>query len=213
MSGQDKIFISGFPRAGTSVMRRLLISFEGCRVNVKVPEEHPIIDTTDYNVKKQPFGYFKRFAPKYSYEELINEYGYKIISMVRDPRDVLVSIHKSKPDDYWVEPRIVIRNCREYLRNVNNRDVLFIRYEHLVTNVVEQLDKIANFIGHPYGDDYKNWYKFPDEEANINLSLNSPRPLDTSSIGNWNKPEHVERIKAVMTDELRYFIVKLGYRL
>jgi len=209
-----KIFISGFPRAGTTMLRRIMLSFDGCRINRKVSEEHPITDVTNYNVKKQPFGYFKRFAPPYNYKELIESHHYKIISMLRDPRDVLVSKHREIGSDiyrYWVEPRIVIRNCKEYLNNIGNPDVLFIRYEDLVRYTEQELFRISVFINRSYNDDYKKWYVFNDEELTIHRAVNSPRKIDTNSIGNWKLEKHKERLESVMTDELKYYIKKLGY--
>lgn len=160
---------------------------------------------------KQPFGYFDDFPPPYDYDLLINKYGYRIISMVRDPRDVLVSKHMGDLSKYWVEPKFIYINCEEYLKRQNNPDVLFVRYEQLVIDPAREMQRISDFIGCGYSKDFVNFYKLPEAGLDKNRSLNGPRKISTTSIGNWKKQEHEERIKEIMTDELKYHIKKLGY--
>lgn len=215
MSGINKIFISGFPRAGTTMMCLMMNYFNNCDVHSKA-EENPIVASSSkiikkYMVIKQPFGYYEDFPPPYSYKSLISDYGYKIISMVRDPRDILVSRHKSNLDIYWVPFEIVIRNCKEYLDNLNNPNVLFVRYENLVLNADVEMSRVSSFIGCGYSKDFVNFYKLPDAYLDKNKSLNIPRKIGTDSIGNYKKEYHRERIKSVMTGELKYYIKKLGY--
>lgn len=211
----NKILISGFPRGGTTMLCLMMKYFDGCDIHSKT-EEHPIISASastnkKYVVIKQPFGYYEDFPPIYDYKGLISDYGYKIISMIRDPRDVIVSRHRSNLNIYWVSIDIVLRNCKEYLDNLNNPDILFIRYEDLVTKANVEMDRISDFIGCSYSNDFTNFYKLPDARLDKNKSLNEPREISTKSIGNWKKEEHGERIKEVMTDELKYYIKKLGY--
>lgn len=230
VDNRDKIFISGFPRAGTTMLCLMMNYFDNCDVHSKA-EEHPVIAASSdlsehyrsfygeiykkiykkYLVIKQPFGCYEDFPPAYNYKDLIFDYGYKIISMVRDPRDVFVSKHRRNPNIDWVSPNMVLRNCKEYLNNLDNPGVLFIRYEDLVTKADIEMDRISNFIGGAYSKDFVNFYKLPDAQLDKNISLNGPREINTTSIGNWKKKEHEERIKEVMTDELKYYIKKLGY--
>jgi hypothetical protein len=165
-------------------------------------------------VIKQPFGYFEDFPPAYDYRLLVsNRYSYRIISMVRDPRDVLVSKHANDLNKYWVRLEVVIRNCEEYLKNLTNPDVLFVRYENLVTNPCREMDRVSFFTGFTYNSFFMDFYKLEEATWVINNSLNGPRKLDTDSIGNWKKREHKKRMKEVMTDQLKDYIVKLGYKL
>lgn len=213
--GFKKILISGMPRAGTTMLMLMMTSFKNCYVFTDM-ERHPLIVVPQYNrnnfVIKHPFGYFEEFPPPYNYRELCDRYNYKIISMLRDPRDVLVSKHKKDLSKYWVEPLFVYRNCEEYLMNIDNPKVLFVRYEDLVTTTESQMNKISEFLGFECTDTYKSFFELKAAQNGVNISLNSPRPIDKDSIGNWKKEEHAERIKEVMDDTLISYIKILGYR-
>ena len=112
----NKVLISGFPRGGTTMFNLIIQYFNGCDVRSK-EEIHPVamanfLETSEkYVVIKQPFGYYEDFPPPYNYKDLISKYNYKIISLVRDPRDVGVSIHPVHPGKYWIPLKIIIRNC------------------------------------------------------------------------------------------------------
>jgi len=211
---QSGVFISGFPRAGTTMLCLIMNYFENCDVHSNF-ERHPddfyrLETDKKYLVIKQPFG-VKEFTPLYTYRSLITDHGCKIISLLRDPRDVAVSRHAIAPSIYWVSLGIIIRNCEEYLKNINNKNVLFIRYEDLVTDTENELNKISNFLDCSYSNDFENFYTLDDAKLEKNKSLGTLRKIDSDSIGQWKREEHKERIKSIVTPELREYIKKLGY--
>jgi len=211
----SNVFISGFPRAGTTMLHLIMNYFDDCDV-YSDKERHPsdflkLHSNKKYLVLKQPFGYYEDFPPPYNYISVQNDYNCKIISLVRDPRDVLVSVHASNPSIYWVPLEIVIRNCKEYLKHINDPNVLFIRYEDLVSNTIQELDKISTFLNVFYTNDFRDFYKHPDATLTKNNSLGILREINTDRVNNWKAEEHNERIKSVMSDELKMYIYKLGY--
>lgn len=211
----SNVFISGFPRAGTTMLCLMMNYFKNCDVHSD-QERHPsdfsrLKTTKKYLVLKQPFGYYDDFPPPYNFNSVQEDYGCKIISLFRDPRDVLVSIHASNTSIYWVPLEIVIRNCKEYLKHKNNSNVLFIRYEDLVSNTTQELDKISSFLGITYSTEFKDFYKQPDAKLKKNNSLGSLREINTDGINGWKNEIHKERINEVMTDELKMYINKLDY--
>jgi len=188
--------------------------FENCDVHSD-SERHPndfytLKTYKKYVVIKQPFG-VKDFTPLYTYESLITDHKCKIISLLRDPRDVAVSKHAAYPDIYWVSLEMILRNCKEYLKNVNNSSILFIRYEELVTHPKNELDKISMFLDCNYSDDFENFYTLDDAKLEKNKALGTLRKIDSNSVGQWKREEHKERIKSIVTPELREYIKKLGY--
>ena len=73
MNGINNVFISGFPRAGTTMLCLMMNYFENCEAHSDA-ERHPsafsILKTDKkYLVLKQPFG-CKEFLPIYTYETL-----------------------------------------------------------------------------------------------------------------------------------------------
>jgi hypothetical protein len=212
------VFISGFPRAGTTMMCLLMTYFDDCFVFSK-EERHPlerpgrvvVPNTYKYFVIKQPIGYSDIFTPEYTCRLLTEQYGYKIIFMVRHPLDVLVSRHKFNPSIYWVEPERIITGSQCYVDNLDNTNVIFVRYENLVEDPRAELSRVSDFIGCPFNDTFNNFYNLPQAKLKKNQSLNSPRPIDKNSINNWKKEEHIERVKEVLTPELENYIKILGY--
>lgn len=208
------IFISGFPRAGTTMLCLMMNYFEDCDVYSDA-ERHPsdfaILESNKKHiVLKQPFGVLE-FTPLYDYKSLNSDYGCKIVSLVRHPFDVGTSIHANDRSIYWVPIDMIIRNCEEYLNNQDNTDVLFVRYEDLMRDTAKELDRVSEFLGcsHNYG--FWDFYKHPHAALSKNNSLNEPRKIDTNSIGRWKEEEHAIRVMELKASELVEYIEKLGY--
>jgi len=214
MNDVTNVFISGFPRAGTTMLCLMMNYFEDCEVHSD-GERHPgdfsLLKTNKkYLVIKQPFG-VKDFTPLYTYESLESDYNCKIISLVRDPRDVGTSIHAADPSRYWVTSGMIIRNCEEYLNNIDNPNVLFVRYEDLVNDTSIELDRIATFLGTTYSSNFENFYTLSNASLLKNNSLGKPRQINNKSVGEWRKEKHSKRVKELMTPKLQEYITKLGY--
>jgi hypothetical protein len=191
--------------------------FEGCAVRSEA-ERHPdrffeYKTSKKYLVLKQPFGYYEEngFFSERSLGKIKDKYNCKIIFMVRHPLDVGVSIHKSNPGIYWVPLNIIIRNCEAYLRNLSDPQVLFVRYEDLVAETKTEMERISEFIGCQYTDGFWQFYKHPHAGLPKNMSLDRPREISSESIGNWREDKHINRVKELLTPELREYINKLGY--
>lgn len=214
MNIKINVFISGFPRAGTTMLCLMMNYFNDCDVYSDA-ERHPqdflTLETNKkYLVLKQPFG-VKSFIPLYTYESLELDYKCKIISLVRDPRDVGTSIHVIDSSRYWCSIGMIIRNCEECLKNIDNQNVLFVRYEELVTNTEKQLDRVSDFLGCNYSKNFVNFYKLEHAKLKKNDSLGVRRKINAASIGRWKEKKHAKRIAELMTPKLQEYIKKLGY--
>lgn len=215
MAKAQRILITGPARSGTTMLLLMMQYFK--RVYCFVKEEaHPLTSIVDsmYNVYckdyqyicfKQPYGYYEEFPPKYLFSDLF-EKDWKIISLMRDPRDVFVSKHLLNPTKYWVDPIIWKRTAEQILLNINNPNLLVIRYEDLVTSSDKIINVIEAFLKIKCDGNYKDFFKTEAASYEKNNSLNGARPISNSSIGNWKKPEHAQRIKETITPD----IIKLG---
>lgn len=82
------------------------------------------------------------------------ENGYKSIAIIRDPRDVLASANYPKKVKYLggKKPALFIlktwRKSAEYIHLLkNNSNFHFLRYEDLVTQPYQELNRITDFLG------------------------------------------------------------------
>lgn len=136
----------------------------------------------------------------------------RLLHVVRDGRDVVTSRHTSKPDAYWVEPKRWIEDVSAGLALRDHEKVHTLRYEDLVMETEETLERLGAFLGEELSGFAESWV----ERARIR-SFESPerrpaRPLDRSGIGRWQKPEHRERAEALMRHpRARDLLAELGY--
>lgn len=214
------IFITGPGRSGTTLLLSLMTRFPACKVNTQ-REVHPLdiktitdgmkeISTYKYYVIKQPYNTY--FVPKYSYQQLISN-GYKIISIIRDPRDILVSRHSANLKKYWLDVNNLKLAAIEHLKFANRHEVLEVKFESLITNTESIMDCIASFIGCEYSKPIGDFYKSFPAKTVLAKALNGIRPIDPNNIGNWNLPQNKDRTVEIMKDnELVEIIEKLGYK-
>jgi hypothetical protein len=122
-------------------------------------------------------------------------YDWKIIWMLRDGRDVIVSKNENNiyhcPVERWVKVH------EEFFSYYFRENVLIIRYEELVNFPNNIMNDVGNFIEQKYQSDFHNFY----QNININNKMNigiKPRKIDTKSIGNWKNPAHKKVINSAM---------------
>jgi hypothetical protein len=135
-----------------------------------------------------------------------------VIYMIRDPRDMVVSVHGSRPDEFWCSLRFW-KEFNKYYREVSDHPrVMTVRYEDLVSDpdgVQEKLQDKMPFLAMKK--------KFSSYHENITVSgesleaLRGIRPISRASIGRWR--DYLPRISRQLelhgdiSDEL----IKFGY--
>jgi hypothetical protein len=134
------------------------------------------------------------------------------VFMVRDPRDVVVSVHRMRPDIYWTNLRLwnlswdAIRNCRDHER------LLLIRYEDLV-RVPDEVQATI-FARMPFLKQklpFSQFHQHSKPSPQSRQAMHGVRPVSDSSIGVWR--QHKARLAGqlelhgTVTDVL----VDLGY--
>lgn len=213
---REQVLVTGSPRSGTTMLILMMKYFEGCNV-YSDKERHPLHPNKlmwhqyQYVVIKQPYGYYEHFPPYYDFQMLFKR-KYKIICMIRNYRDVLVSRHANNPEVYWVWPTIWIRCARQIIMNIDNPRLLMVKYEDLVSDSKKQMDRISNFLGCNYKENYIKFYETDDAKNPKNNSLNGPRSISKDSINNWSKPEHKDRVEYLTQFvELEELNNQLGY--
>jgi hypothetical protein len=211
-----QVLITGSPRAGTTMLTLMMHCFSNCDVYSNY-ERHPLHSNkfnetqNEYIIYKHPYGYFEEFFPYYDYQMLIDK-GFKIISIIRNSRDVLVSRHQSDLSKYWVPVNIWKRVAKEVIKHKDDDDICNIKYEELVVLPYNTIDKISHYLECPYDNSFEDFFKLDNAELDKNKSLGKRREIDISSINNWAKDEHKEYIEELKKDtELVELDNELGY--
>lgn len=144
--------------------------------------------------------------------------GSKGIIIIRDPRDMITSLNHGQYKRYVGKLRPVLFNIRNWRKSVafaiylqRNHNFLLIRYEELVCDFEQSLDRIANFLEiKPFDitsflngikDQKGRRWKGNSSFANNNNSINR------NSIGNFRRmlPESVIKyIEACCYPEMKY---------
>ena len=147
---------------------------------------------------------------KYIYPEFKSA---KYIFLVRDPRDVSVSYKKYLGSSFfsfgvwkWKES---IRSFK-YLSSMT--DVLIVKYEDLVKNPIDELNKIFSFLNlSPY--QYSELQKISSEEMGVENEAhhqNLKKSISTDSIGLW-KEKLSDTEKKIFSGKIKIIMNEFGY--
>jgi pimeloyl-ACP methyl ester carboxylesterase len=118
-----------------------------------------------------------------------------ILHMVRDPRDVVVSVHARDPDAYWTHLRLWKSYRRSARRAEGHPRFLTIRYEDLVRDPDAIQDLIASRL--PFlkrRRRFSEFHRFADPPARSLEALSGVREIATDRIGRWRA--HKPRLAA-----------------
>lgn len=199
------ILITGCARSGTTLLLLLMKGCRGVRViddqemhpgKLSLGEAHqgPIVIKKPQGFDNPHIDFGKYFWRKDAYlEQHIN--NWKIIFCIRDGRDVITSRHYLSKNSYWVKPTRWIHTVRRSLKYTNHTNAFFVHYESIVTQPQIAMDNITKWLSLAYDYSWINqFYKRIKPDNNLSKALNSLRPIDQNSIGQWRKPEHQKQI-------------------
>lgn len=176
--------VSVSPRTGTTLMMELMVSsfeFDDCPVH-----EHtlllPPVSQPDLYCSKCPSPQDLRIARS----ALKQNPNLWIIGMVRDPRDVIVSRHGSRPDLYWGSLDIIKERSGHFLQAMQHPRFILIRYEDLVRDPDSIQDMLKSKI--PFLKQKAKFSDFSNKAAPpkpAQHALNGARPVSTKSVERW----------------------------
>lgn len=133
------------------------------------------------------------------------------IHIVRDGRDVMLSKHPDKPGEYWVQPERWVKDVNAGLEYENHSNVLTIKYEDLILNYQDTIQKICSFIDIPLTGELLDWHNYASVRRN-NAWQGSVQKLNSSSIEKWKRTDNTERINQIMQNkEVVNLLKELGY--
>lgn len=130
-----------------------------------------------------------------------------VICMVRDPRDVVTSVHSNRQSEYFTELNVWKANNRIISRISHLGNFTAIRYEDLVSDpdaVQAKIQQRMPFLSKTR--DFSQWHVGTIVSEKASLALNGVRPISKSEPFRWRK--HAGRIHqqisahGPMSDEL-----------
>ncbi|MBX9851160.1 MAG: sulfotransferase [Cytophagaceae bacterium] len=142
----------------------------------------------------------------------------KVIIIVRDPRDIVSSVSFGNAEEYIGNARPILYSLRMWrksvayiIKNTLNKNFLFVRYEDLVKDTTDVLDKIFQFLNVPPADiDVVKLLDQNNQFWNGNSSFQKYSDVSISSAGRYRSllsSSTIRYIESTCFSELKY----LGY--
>jgi hypothetical protein len=195
------------PRSGTTLMMALVL--HGFEVDACCDHEVTIFEPPPREVglylSKDP-GDARWIAPLVDADSTLH-----VLYMLRDPRDVVVSIHREDPDRYWSHLRWWKEFHSAATRTTSPRFVA-VKYEDMVRDPARvQRELIARVPFLVKKADFADYHVAARPSARAVAALSGVRPLSDESIGAWRR--HKPRVKAqlMLHGSIDRELVALGY--
>ncbi|MHA1758745.1 MAG: sulfotransferase family protein [Promethearchaeota archaeon] len=142
----------------------------------------------------------------------------KLINIVRDGRDVILSTHPSNPQKFWINPERWINDVAAGLKFINHPQVFTLRYEDLVLNSKKTIKEMCEFLDINSCQEILDWHKYATYRKDPSL-IGEINKLHPESINKWKKPEwknprNQERIANFMKNpQAIKLLQKFGYEI
>ncbi len=149
-------------------------------------------------------------------ENIITQTDIKVIYIIRDPRDVVISSVKkfNQPLEHylngWMKRVGIIDTLIE--KNAMNNNLMCVKYEDLIYQSSEVLDQLSEFIGAEITYDIRTLKDFDNDWGN-NSSYGDVNSLyDTNAVYRWkhNYSEDVQKIENETIDYLKKYGYQIG---
>jgi hypothetical protein len=163
----------------------------------------------------------KRWAEKtpnniFTAEKILDAYpDGRFINVIRDGRDVLLSLNQRRGTHAYVGIFRWLAATRAGVSLWGNRRVMQVKYEDLVMRTEHTLETICAFIGEDYDKSMLDYWKMKlpeDIESPDNPTQDyGKQPVFTDSIGKWKKDGIDRTILAQMDLTIKERLGDLGY--
>lgn len=117
----------------------------------------------------------------------------KLIHMIRDGRDVILSMHPKQPDDYWVSPERWISDVSAGLNYLQHPNVFTLKYENLINHFDHTIKELSVFLDLELNLYLKEWQIFATKREDISWS-HGIQSLHNKSIGRYKDHPDQSRI-------------------
>ncbi len=119
---------------------------------------------------------------------------FRMIQIIRDGRDVILSRHPKRPDEYYVKPEIWVRDVQQGIPYLKHPKMLTIRYEDLIRQYGDTIGKICGFLEMDLSPEIRDWHNHATVTRNKAL-FGKMEKLTDRSIGKWKSEESRQRVE------------------
>jgi len=147
------------------------------------------------------------------FDKIFEHFGgkVKLIQIVRDGRDVILSKHPDKPREYWIPPQRWIDDVYAGIRYLDNPYVLTIRYEDLIIDFPKTIRVVLDFIDEENHNNMATWHRHASVKSH-DAWFHDARPIYSSSIGKWKNTKNKKIVDELMAiPEARKLLKRFGY--
>ena len=136
-----------------------------------------------------------------------------VIYMLRDPREVVVSIHGSAPDRYWSDLPDWRRSVKAARRYFGHPRVHVVRYDELVRDPDGVQQRLAAAM--PFLKMLRPFSRFHEaaalEHEQWRAAMRTVRPPSPEALGSWR--QHLPRLKAQLAahGDIAAELIELGF--
>lgn len=227
------IFIGGCARSGTT----LLLSILSAHPQIKaLPRELGLFNHLGKDAAGRPYSrrmdrlYWALLQPPYRASQkrfcekspnnirhlaaLENHYGahFRLIHIIRDGRDVVLSRHPRNPDAFWVSPERWIRDVQAGWELRHHLAVHTLHYEDLVQCYRPAMEKLCAFLELPFHTHLTDWLAHATVRQNRAYRAPRIQKIQSQSIGKWKRPENKSRLETFeQTPGTMQLLREVGY--
>lgn len=191
------IYIIGWARGGTTLAKNLFCCFEDTWV-APGPERDTYKDVP-FEVKASNIVIKLHFDSQDldSLQRLYKRGNGKLLFLIRDPRDTVVSNCETNPiPGSYIDTQSgesLYNNCTLVNEAMGVLSPLLVRYEDLCQNPDEVQQEIANYFGlkikYPFSQGHLHYRRMEEDEhvgaMRGGYGKDPLRPIDTTSVGTW----------------------------
>ena len=136
----------------------------------------------------------------------------RIIHMVRDGRDVVTSYHPGE-NEFHVPISRWVNDVQFARKQEGNQDFLTVRYEDLVLDFTNTLNRVMKFLAEEVHPDQKDYHNKSSVKRHGAFDNGIVRPIESDSINKWKFDSELEkRAKELEADsDAKDLLLHYGY--
>lgn len=139
------------------------------------------------------------------------DYQVKLIHIIRDGRDVMLSRHPKYPSKYWIDPERWVTDVKAGLAFKGHPNVLTIYYEDLIGDYLTTIQTICDFIEEPCVDEVYNWVQHTQVTQSAAWE-SGVQDVHSRSLKKWQSTSDQGRVREIMAnEEVAQLLAQLGY--